>query len=201
MPTSREMFRRRALEHYQQGLPTIIHPRFFSSRILALCWVVFFLLIGFVLAAWSWNVPQNAQGVGMLQDGVAHTFTTDKSDISKREDQTIVIIFFPAQFSREIQTRTPVYMRIEGVTQSVVGNIESFDPTVLMPEEVQNRYHPSMQVISAIAHPSVVTFIGLSPGTMLSVSNGSRVDAYIHVGTLNMLNLFLGTQTLPGGTS
>lgn len=185
-----EIFRKKALEHYQQGSVKHIYPRFFSPRLHVVCWCIFFLLIGLVCLAWFWNIAQYAQGTGIIQSTLPAGATVQKSGASLPEATGLAVLFFSSQFSQNIQRNASIELRIAGIAQPVIGSIERVDLIVLKPEEARQRYHLSAQIVSAMPASVVTVFAQFPPISLPALANGKRVDARLQIGSLNSFSLF-----------
>jgi hypothetical protein len=190
MPAHLEIFRRKALEHYQDASVAGIYPRFFSFRILLFCWSLFFLLLGLVLTAWSWNITQYAQGIGIIQSIPGETSIINGFAQHGEKGLSIITLFFPAQYSQKVQYHALVQIKMKGVSQPIEGIVDHFDPSVLKPEEVHQRYHLSKEVASDIVSPVVVVQVDVRLAAVSSLSIGSRIDARLPIGTFNLFALF-----------
>ncbi|GLV59308.1 hypothetical protein KDH_61350 [Dictyobacter sp. S3.2.2.5] len=185
--SERPIFRKEAVERYQQRYEQGVLLRVTYPPALIFFWIFMLALIGAAGFALSIQVPVVIQGQGV----VIEQKTSEQS-----ETTTVAKLFIAPDQRTHLHPGQPVVVGIGSPPINVAGTVDHIDTKLISPEEARSRYKLQGGLAQVIMGPSttVTIFIGSSSSARLYA--GSLCSAQIQVGSQSVFSLIPGANQL-----
>lgn len=176
MMSGRQIFRDKAIRHYQQSKEKDILPRIVAPRIFLFLWILLGLLLASTVLAWLEQVPMRVEGSGIV---------LDQSVVAGSDTGSDAVVFLSADVLGKVHAGQGVQAHV-GSSSLFNAVVVAVQPGVKSPNEVKLRYG------QAIAEPAVVAFIRFGPDLKAQEYAGTLIRAQVQIGTQRMLSLLPG---------
>lgn len=184
------LFRKQALEYYTQSREKAILPRLAKPPAFLFLWLLLTLAGISMIVTWFGRVPVYISGPGIV---IEHMVLQNEQPVH----QTVALVFVPADPAHPISLRTgmPVRLQVGTQGQPFTTTIDTVEPGVLSPAEIQQRYTPGSRVSALISGPAIV--VSIKPGVAFAsqIYAGSFIFAQVQVGSISVFSsLFASAQ-------
>ena len=184
--SKRNIFRKKALQHYSESRQKEVLPRLVSPPVFAFFWILLVLLMVAGITAWLVRVPTYVVASGIVLD---HPLTQS----SQGSDAAVVVVFLPASRSAHVQAGQPILLQIGSTGTQFSSRVDRVEPGILSPSQARQRYGLDSATAQVITGPSLALTVSLGPAFPAQQYAGSIVSAQLQVGTQRVLSLLSGT--------
>jgi hypothetical protein len=188
MASRPSIFRKDALEHYQRKQEQDILPRYITPSVFACTWIFFCVLLLVGVFAWCGKVPTYLNGSGtILSPPVSSKITSSNNEA--------IVLFLPATDAPRVHPGEAVHIQVASMGTPFSSTIESVEPKILSPANVQQRFMPTSAVLNTINQPTIIAIV--KPVTTLANANytESVLTAQIQDGSQNIFSLLCNTTS------
>ncbi|MDP9368255.1 MAG: hypothetical protein M3Q03_08275 [Chloroflexota bacterium] len=182
---TRTIFRPEAIQRRARAANQIVLPRF-TTPLAAMCiWLLVGLLGAGGVAAWLARVPVTVSAPAAL------VTTTDRS--AGDLEEVVGLVFLPPPLATPMRPGREVVLVIGDET--LHGVLESVEPRISGPAEVQQRFSLSGAAAQAVSQPSLVGLVQIEPrpgGLPATSYVGSTGRAEVSGGTRRLASFLPG---------
>jgi hypothetical protein len=190
MMQNHTFFREKAIQKYVQSREKTVLPHLVSPPTFALLWVLLATMLAAGILSWLGQTPLYVTASGLMLDKSATA--------AAGKEEAVALILLPATERPQVHAGMPVQVQIGSAALVVAGTIDTVEPGLLSPSQVQQRYTlvvPDPEVVATIRlEPSRLSPLFAGSPVLIRSLAGSPVHAQIQVGETRLLALlpFIG---------
>ena len=179
-----KLFRRRAIERYQESRAESAPPRFAPPRVRRYVGVVCALLTACALLMWATPAP--------VYLSVRAAAVASKGAFGQPPERPLLLVFIPAADGPSLKEGQRVYFKPHKQDQMMSGTLVAFEPQAVSNAEVLSRYDLAAGEPLEINEPVVVGVARIEPPPTDAAPNveaGSVFDAKLEIGSKRLISL------------
>lgn len=187
--SERQIFRKDAIERYQQKHEQGVLLRVSYPPALIFFWIFLLALIGAGGFALSIQVPVVIQGQGVV---------IEQKITGQSETAAVAKLFIAPSQRIHLHTGQSAVVSIGSPPTNVAGIVEHVDTNIISPDEARSRFKLQGGLAQVIIGPSSTVTISLGSTASSRLYAGSLCNAQIQTGSQSVFSLIPGVNQLLG---
>ncbi|GHO83130.1 hypothetical protein [Dictyobacter formicarum] len=185
--SERPIFRKSAIERYQQKHEQGVLLRVSYPPALIFFWIFLLALVGAGGFALSIQVPVVIQGQGVV---------IEQKISEQNETATVAKLFIAPNQRTHLHTGQPAVISIGSPPINVTGVVEHVDTNIISPDEARSRFKLQGGLAQVVIGPSTIVTISIGSTASARLYAGSLCNAQIQTGSQSVFSLLPGVNQL-----